>query len=80
MPVMDGYEASRHIRSNEPSGQRIPIIALTADAMKGADAQCLAAGMDDYLSKPLDRTKLAACLERWLKTSDDATDVRAAVR
>jgi signal transduction histidine kinase/CheY-like chemotaxis protein/ligand-binding sensor domain-containing protein len=80
MPVMDGYEASRHIRSNEPSGQHIPIIALTADAMKGADAQCLAAGMDDYLSKPLDRAKLAACLERWLNKGDAAADVRAAAR
>jgi CheY-like chemotaxis protein len=80
MPVMDGYEASRHIRSNEPPDQRIPIIALTADAMKGADAQCLAAGMDDYLSKPLDRAKLAACLERWLKTGNEASDVRTAVR
>jgi len=66
MPELDGFEAARHIRANEAPGARIPIIALTADAMKGADEKCRAAGMDDYLSKPLDRAKLIACLERWL--------------
>jgi CheY-like chemotaxis protein len=66
MPVMDGYEASRQIRARETSGKRIPIVALTAHAMKGADATCVAAGMDDYLSKPIDRAQLNACLERWL--------------
>ena len=65
MPTMDGYEATRHIRKRE-SGARIPIIALTADAMKGADQVCIAAGMDDYLSKPIDRQHLEACVERWL--------------
>jgi signal transduction histidine kinase/CheY-like chemotaxis protein/ligand-binding sensor domain-containing protein/HPt (histidine-containing phosphotransfer) domain-containing protein len=67
MPVIDGYEATRRIRALEPPGKRIPIIALTAHAMKGADEQCLAAGMDDYLSKPIDRGQLTACLERWLQ-------------
>jgi two-component system sensor histidine kinase/response regulator len=66
MPVMDGYEASRQIRARETAGKRIPIVALTAHAMKGADATCVAAGMDDYLSKPIDRAQLSACLERWL--------------
>jgi two-component system, sensor histidine kinase and response regulator len=67
MPEMDGYEATRQIRSREAAGNRIPIVALTAHAMKGSDAECKAAGMDDYLSKPIDRAQLAACLERWLQ-------------
>jgi len=66
MPVIDGYEATRQIRAQESQGQRIPIIALTAHAMKGADADCTAAGMDDYLSKPIDRERLHAVLTRWL--------------
>jgi CheY-like chemotaxis protein len=66
MPEMDGYRATQEIRSREQDGERIPIIALTAHAIKGADAECKAAGMDDYLSKPLRREQLEACLERWL--------------
>jgi two-component system, sensor histidine kinase and response regulator len=68
MPVMDGYETTRKIREHE-SGTRIPIIALTAHAMKGADNECRAAGMDDYLSKPIDRVHLEQSLIRWLKES-----------
>jgi PAS domain S-box-containing protein len=67
MPVMDGYETTRRIRSMEANGARIPIIALTAHAMKGADEECAAAGMDDYLSKPIDRAQLRSCLDRWLQ-------------
>ena len=66
MPTIDGYEATRQIRARESKDKHIPIIALTAHAMKGADAQCLAAGMDDYLSKPIDRAQLVACLDKWL--------------
>ena len=66
MPVVDGYEATRQIREREPKGTHIPIIALTAHAMKGADAECAAAGMDDYVSKPIDRDQLNAKIERWL--------------
>jgi two-component system, sensor histidine kinase and response regulator len=66
MPVMDGYETTKKIRSEELPGKRIPIIALTAHAMKGADHECLTAGMDDYLSKPIDREKLQKSLIRWL--------------
>ena len=58
MPVMDGYETTRKIREHEAGRKRIPIIALTAHAMKGADNECRAAGMDDYLSKPIDRDQL----------------------
>jgi two-component system sensor histidine kinase/response regulator len=63
MPNMDGYEATRAIRKLENGNRRIPIIALTAHAMKGAEENCRAAGMDDYLTKPIDRAKLEACLD-----------------
>jgi signal transduction histidine kinase/CheY-like chemotaxis protein len=62
MPVLDGYEATREIRARELAPQRIPIVALTANAMKDDDLKCKAAGMDDHLSKPLDREQLAHCL------------------
>jgi len=69
MPVMDGYQATREIRECEAGARRIPIVALTADAMKGAEEQCRQAGMDDYLTKPLDRGRLAATLSRHLNSS-----------
>ena len=71
MPVMDGYEATRTIRSLEKGERHIPIVALTAHAMKGADEECRAAGMDDYLTKPLDRALLDAVLKRHLSAQDD---------
>jgi CheY-like chemotaxis protein len=67
MPELDGYEATREIRSRESGGQHIPIVALTAHAMKDDDLKCKAAGMDDYITKPLDRELLDSCLERHLQ-------------
>lgn len=75
MPEMNGYEATRAIRAGEsaaPSRRRIPIIALTAGAMEADRHEALAAGMDDYLSKPLDSTALADCLARWLAPAAQA--------
>jgi signal transduction histidine kinase/ligand-binding sensor domain-containing protein/CheY-like chemotaxis protein/HPt (histidine-containing phosphotransfer) domain-containing protein len=66
MPEMDGYQATREIRRREYGTRHIPIIALTADAMQGADQLCRAAGMDDYLTKPLDRAKLSETIDRHL--------------
>jgi len=65
MPDLDGYAATRQIRDLEyDSGKHIPIVALTAHAMKGDDTKCFDAGMDDYLTKPLNRERLVACLEK----------------
>src|SRR5713101_3435646 len=69
MPQMDGYEATREIRRLEPGKGHIPIVALTAHAMKGDEEKCRAAGMDAYLSKPIDRARLEACLDRILPTT-----------
>jgi len=66
MPVMDGYEATRAIRSLDSEARHVWIIALTANALEGDKERCLAAGMNDYLPKPLKRDRLLAALEQWL--------------
>jgi signal transduction histidine kinase/DNA-binding response OmpR family regulator len=73
MPVMDGYEATREIRVLEAGRQRIPIVALTAHAMKDDDAKCMAAGMDHHLTKPLDRDRLQACLDQYFEAEAPAS-------
>ena len=66
MPEMDGYEAIRQIRSSSSGIQNIPIITLTAKAMKGDRQKCLDAGANDYLAKPVDTEKLLSLLRVWL--------------
>ncbi len=80
MPVMDGFETTRKIRGLETGGKHLPIIALTAHAMKGADNECRAAGMDDYLSKPIDQEQLRKTLYRWLNESGDESSQEQASR
>ncbi len=67
MPVMDGFAATKQIRQAEAvSGRKTPIIAVTAHAMEGDRKRCIAAGMDDYISKPVDPNLLRKVIEKWL--------------
>ncbi|WP_213478712.1 ATP-binding protein [Marinobacter lipolyticus] len=64
MPVMDGYEATRRIREN-PDWQALPVVAVTANVMQGDREDCLASGMNDYITKPYNRDELKAVIARW---------------
>lgn len=67
MPNLDGYEATKQIRAKEASSKKhIPIVALTANAMQGDEQKCLDAGMDSYISKPLDPQLLEEILKKFL--------------
>jgi signal transduction histidine kinase/HPt (histidine-containing phosphotransfer) domain-containing protein/ActR/RegA family two-component response regulator len=70
MPVMDGYRATATIRALPTAASRVPILALTANALPEERQRCLDAGMNDYLSKPIRLDPLHACLLRWLPASD----------
>ncbi|MGK5090125.1 ATP-binding protein [Bdellovibrionota bacterium FG-2] len=68
MPEMDGYEATREMRkSSHPEIRNLPVVALTANAVKGDDQQCFDAGMNDYLTKPIKRDVLSFTIVKWLK-------------
>jgi len=73
MPEMDGYEATRRIRDpkSQVRNHKLPVVALTAHAMHGDHEQCLQAGMNDYLAKPISSKSLASVLDRWLLESAD---------
>jgi CheY-like chemotaxis protein/HPt (histidine-containing phosphotransfer) domain-containing protein len=86
MPRLDGYDATRRVRQSEPERTRVPIIAMTASALEGERERCLAAGMDDFLTKPVGRAEVDAALRRWVHRADplgdgaaDASDGTAAV-
>jgi CheY-like chemotaxis protein len=69
MPEMDGLEATRQIRLLDGPNARIPIVALTANAMQSDQDACRTAGMDDFLTKPINRDSLTACLARWIASA-----------
>ncbi len=73
MPEMDGFELTAAVRAKEAAGNlpRLPIVALTADALPGTEQKCLDAGMDGYLTKPIDSKALTATLEKWLPAARD---------
>jgi CheY-like chemotaxis protein len=68
MPGMDGWETTRQLKAN-PATSGIPVLAVTALAMPEDRARCVAAGVDDYFSKPLNLRDLAAALEKWVPAS-----------
>jgi len=77
MPIMDGYAATQAIREQESPGEHIPIIAMTAHALKGDRERCLAAGMDDYVAKPVSPDIILATVMKWFKDSEKAEEIPA---
>ncbi|MBU6454454.1 MAG: response regulator [Cyanobacteria bacterium REEB67] len=71
MPDIDGYEACKIIKQiQQRQGTKVPVIAMTANAMSGSREQCLAAGMDDYISKPIDPAELEGMVKHWIDVRD----------
>lgn len=75
MPEMDGYELTKSVRASEAGKTHIPIIAYTANALKGEVDRCINAGMDDYISKPVQLAKLEAILKKWIPASLESAPV-----
>jgi len=72
MPVMNGFDATRRIRELQGSRRRVPIVAMTASALQGDAEKCIAAGMDDFMSKPLRFAQLSAMVDNWLRPAPPA--------
>lgn len=79
MPRLDGFDATRRIRKQEPPGVRVPIIAMTASALEGERERCLEAGMDDYLTKPVDGAEVERALRTWAGSADGGSAEAAAM-
>jgi PAS domain S-box-containing protein len=77
MPEMDGFEATAAIRARQQGGRRVPIVALTANAMAGDRERCLSAGMDDYVSKPVNAAELERVIESWCRPHPVAAEAPA---
>jgi len=80
MPEMDGIEATIRIRARDASVRRVPIVALTANAMAGDAERCIEAGMDGHLSKPIDRARLRALLEQIRETVRQGSPQKSPIR
>jgi two-component system sensor histidine kinase/response regulator len=75
MPEMDGFAATREIRKAEvTSGRHVPIVAMTANAMSGDRDTCIAAGMDDYIAKPVSKETMRDVVERWVTQAEQPGD------
>lgn len=79
MPELDGYAATQQIRKLEGRGARTPILAMTANALRGAKEKCLESGMDGYLTKPIDAARLKQTIEQWLQSSKTETSASSEV-
>ena len=77
MPEMDGFTATQHIRKLGGKYLELPIIAITAHALMGDKERCLDAGMNDYLSKPIERQKVTKIIDQWLKIEQNVTPVKS---
>ncbi len=75
MPVMDGYETTRRIRDRQGGCEKLPVVAMTANAMQGDREKCIGVGMSDYIPKPVDPEKLQQILEQWLPDQCKQDDV-----